>query len=647
MHNMKSFFLKLILMPSRLVFRKDWNKKLEIECIAPNFDHEFYLRTYPDVAKSGQNALEHFIVKGWREGRDPSADFSTTSYLQANPDVEKAQINPFWHYLMFGRSEGRLLHIRDTPEPVDQEAVAISEYFDTKYYLRQNSDVRESGVNPLKHFVNYGWKEGRNPNHYFSLQYYLENNPDVLAAGINPFWHYVVAGHEEGRLPSHPGGHKVEALRKVRPLEEMVVEWAKSTTEEKLLLEDIRAFLRETADVFKGLILSVSHDNYHVNSGGVQNCLQREEKAANTRGLAYLNLHPVHPLPRLSHETNAETLLVALILNGKLLGTASMATLTQALQIEFNRFGFRRVVIHQLLGHSPEMLADLVRACDVPHCMLWLHDFITLCPSYALQRNGVSFCGAPQPNSNACTICLYGEERGRHLDRVNAFLNAQTVHVLAPSRFVAEYWSARSPFIPSRVSVVPHLQIKWHDSISEPTNDAVPITVAYIGYPVDYKGWPVFEQLVRAYTDSSQPFRFLVFSATEIALDGVERHEVHVTAEDPDAMQRALREQCVDFVLNWSRCAETFSFTTFEALASGAYVLTNHRSGNVAVTVRDTGLGAVLKDEDALLDFFESGEVEKMTHKLRTQRAMKQSTLVWSDMMFSAPDMANNTKMLA
>ncbi len=47
------------------------------------------------------------LWSGWNEGRDPSAGFDTRGYLAAHPDVAAANINPLDHYLMFGIYEGR------------------------------------------------------------------------------------------------------------------------------------------------------------------------------------------------------------------------------------------------------------------------------------------------------------------------------------------------------------------------------------------------------------------------------------------------------------------------------------------------------------------------------------------------------------
>jgi len=59
------------------------------------------------VKAAGINPLDHYNAFGWREGRDPSADFDTTDYLAAYPDVAAAHVNPLTHYLQHGVHEGR------------------------------------------------------------------------------------------------------------------------------------------------------------------------------------------------------------------------------------------------------------------------------------------------------------------------------------------------------------------------------------------------------------------------------------------------------------------------------------------------------------------------------------------------------------
>jgi len=72
--------------------------------------------------------------------------------------------------------------------------------FDTVYYLQQNPDVAKAGVDPLRHYLVHGWKEGRNPCAYFDSADYLATNPDVAKAGANPLIHFLEFGLVEGRF---------------------------------------------------------------------------------------------------------------------------------------------------------------------------------------------------------------------------------------------------------------------------------------------------------------------------------------------------------------------------------------------------------------------------------------------------------------
>jgi len=73
--------------------------------------------------------------------------------------------------------------------------------FDPGYYLKTYPDVRRADINPLWHFVRWGWKENRNPSDNFITNIYLNNCPDVKNSGINPLIHYLKFGKKEGRCP--------------------------------------------------------------------------------------------------------------------------------------------------------------------------------------------------------------------------------------------------------------------------------------------------------------------------------------------------------------------------------------------------------------------------------------------------------------
>lgn len=411
-----------------------------------------------------------------------------------------------------------------------------------------------------------------------------------------------------------------QTLRALRPLEQTVADRRKTTALPDLLIPD-EIFARLSGLTSSGIVLSISHDNYRVIPGGVQLCIQKEQNAATARGLSYLHLHPWQPLPCLAGTSGGGKLPVTLLLNGDLVGTTHMSGVTQAIERCVTAGKTVDMVIHHLMGHSLEAVADLARAAKVRDLPFWLHDFFTLCPSYTLQRNGLAFCGAPDARSNACGLCVFGPSRPEHLARMAAFFEALPITAIAPSDHTAAFWSSRSKLPVRRLTTVPHVVLtETARPMAGQGNDTVkakaaPITVGYLGAMVDHKGWPVFVRLINRFGGAG--IRFVVLSDRSANVGEDASSKVHVTTDTPDAMSRAVRDAKVDVVLQWASWAETFSFTTFEAMLGGAWVLTNPVSGNVQASVLSSGRGAVLEDEAALVAFFADGGLENLVAERR------------------------------
>lgn len=124
-----------------------------------------------------------------------SGIFDPEFYLASYPKVAKAGADPVLHYLRYGAGEGL------DPSPL----------FDTRYYLDNNRDVARAGRNPLAHFCEHGWKEFRSPSPEFDIvRYWLTY---MLPAGEtgNPLTHYL----QKGR----PSGIQVHRLEDQSPLE--------------------------------------------------------------------------------------------------------------------------------------------------------------------------------------------------------------------------------------------------------------------------------------------------------------------------------------------------------------------------------------------------------------------------------------------
>lgn len=185
----------------------------DLPTILRQFDAKFYRNTNRELAALSDRALAaHFIVLGWKEGRNPRADFSVEGYLELNRDIAEAGHNPFLHFILFGANEGRKYQSakisRPGSSPPKSDMAAVAEFFDADYYRRMNADVQGSDEQLIAHFMNTGWKEGRDPSAEFSTSFYLEEYADIASARINPLLHYAVFGKTEGRKPR--GGQQIQ-----------------------------------------------------------------------------------------------------------------------------------------------------------------------------------------------------------------------------------------------------------------------------------------------------------------------------------------------------------------------------------------------------------------------------------------------------
>lgn len=612
-------------------------KPIAHEDISAEFDRDFYLKSYPDIAAAGIDPLQHFMKIGWKERRDPAAFFSTGYYLDTYPDVAMSGVNPFHHYIRIGRPERRRAapgagKSRQDPAPIHQ--VKDQEGFDRDFYLGRYPDVAAAGIDPLQHYMTHGWKERRDPAAFFSTGYYLDTYPDIAKAGVNPFTHFMATGRAEGRRALHALGQKSEVLAQLRPLKDRLQSLPQAETP-KILLDAnmIRAAIgARMAGFRKTLIIAITHDDYENISGGTQLSVRSEQAAALQDGDFYLGIWPTRPLPCLSTEPDP---FVDLRFNGGLLGSVRCSDLVAALKacsIDAKR---THLVVHSLLGHEPGKIAELAQALGLAKAWYWLHDYFGLCQSYTLRRNDLVYCGAPSRNSAACGICVYGQDRPAHLDRMRALFDAVGITVVSPSQAALDVWTKGADFPVHSTVVHPHGDLAYAPNpkrsakahaVSTERTGPEPVRLAFLGATVAHKGWDEYLDLASQLRGmAGREFHYL--GHYDNVPSHIRKTNANVTGGDPDAMLNALRAVGIDVFVNWPAWPETFSYTTLEAIAAGAVVLTNQISGNVAALVRTTGKGRVFTTMDQLVSFVESPGLDRLVHEARAARTREQVSI--------------------
>jgi len=613
--------------------------------VEPEFDAVYYRTHYPEYEHQILDPLDHFLLIGCRAGNDPSPGFSVTAYLEANADVRASGINPLYHFIVLGRLEGRnaARSSSDAQErmPDQQERAALEGEFDSEFYLHRYPDVRADGMDPLEHYLRFGWREGRDPTPRFSTSYYLRANPDVEVKGINPFVHYIKTGRQENRPPALPGGYVAEALYSMESLERQIEGWMAheiSTLRPESRVSMCARLEKYLADRHPRVVLNLSHDDYRTSVGGVQNCLLLEQQAVVDAGAVYLNLHPQIVMPVLSRVDDLDQLMLVMTCNGENLGIASASTCLDVLHSVRGLAERIDLVVHALLGHSPEFIRLLAETVVNGKNIYWIHDYLSICPGYNLLRNGISYCGIPAAESMACSICVYGEERKLQTPRLQSLFEAVDFTVMTPSEFSADLWKQGSGLQHHELVVMPHTRfselprVERAEYTSDPGRDDAALRIAFLGYPSFHKGWSVFRRLVLA-NRMNPSLEFYLFSVQPINdLVGLRYTEVRVTGGNHSAMVDALAVNRIDIAFIWSIWPETYCITAHEAVAAGVPVLTCEQSGNVARLVEARDCGLVFRDEEEVLAAFESGAIRPMIGALRARMSVRPMALEYSTM---------------
>lgn len=499
---------------------------------------------------------------------------------------------------------------------VHPDYMLVAAEFDRAWYLSVNPDVAKSRMDPVEHYLSHGWQEGRDPHARFSTREYLNNYPDVANAGVNPFVHYLQAGRGEGRSATHDLGFRYDILAKLAPPEQEAKAAAKASARVKVGAPAALAEgLASNRTGFRDLYLTVSHDDYRKNVGGVQLCLQQEAAQMASRGVDHLHLFPARfwPVVRPADQPGK----LGVVLNDKLLGTFAPDTVAAVLRTAVgDRAADGRFAIHSLLGHDAQETIAILEAAGLRRGFFWLHDYASLCAGFNLLRNGVEDCAAPPPDSAACGVCVYGPWRGRHLAAHEELFRRLDITVISPAASTLKFWEQSWDFPPAEHVVHPHARMVARGAAPVGA-ETRPLRVAYLGYPVAHKGWPLFRRILFQHLDDPRYAFFHLGAQSEAGLP-LEHHAVRVTADRPRAMQETLEALEIDVVLFWPLWRETFSFTVYEAIAAGCAVVTGPDSGNVAAVVAEApGRGWVLADETALERAFADGSVAELARAAR------------------------------
>ena len=188
--------------------------RLQRGLVADHFDASYYRAQASDGTL---DLLGDYLTAGWKRGLAPSPDLDVTRYTAEFDFVKALGVSPLYHFASQARMKrGSVTRPRRKPTVVSVprstvEAV-VAPAFDGDYYLRNQADVREARLDPLTHYIDHGWREGRNPTPLFDGAFYVRANEDVAFGGVTPFYHYLTEGRAQGRRGNPIGARLYSAM---------------------------------------------------------------------------------------------------------------------------------------------------------------------------------------------------------------------------------------------------------------------------------------------------------------------------------------------------------------------------------------------------------------------------------------------------
>lgn len=178
-----------------------------------NFDERYYLYTNMDLMPLAEAPIQHFLRVGWKKSRNPSEKIDLKQLPNYHALVSEGNLETFLeHIILFqeklATSESNQRIHRVTKLDIYKSRI----FFDDNFYRRKNPDLKLLRGTEAEHFCVIGWKERRSPSKLFDVRFYLDRYGDVSKAGVNPVVHYVDFGWREGRV-TRPDMLKYEFAR--------------------------------------------------------------------------------------------------------------------------------------------------------------------------------------------------------------------------------------------------------------------------------------------------------------------------------------------------------------------------------------------------------------------------------------------------
>lgn len=368
----------------------------------------------------------------------------------------------------------------------------------------------------------------------------------------------------------------------------------------KLIIDKIFKIKRIFKTIFRfnkfkideDFILIIEHDDYLLGLGGVQKYIYEQTSYLVDSGVHVINIFP-YKLKLFSRTLN----LYGIYLNKCFYG---YYTINFIINTVIKNDNLISVFLHHLKGWNKKdytILLKYLKEYDIEK-KLFIHDFYYITPSIdKVYSNLDEFYNV---NDEFELIDFAPNNDIKEWNEAFNILFDTFKEIVVPSEYFRNVICKNITFYNSNIKVIPHLKLKEYGKRSIGNNEVV--RIAFLGYKALFKGWNTWEKILN--NCKNLDYQFYHIGSRFNKIEGNVQYMTYSYKDNGiNTAPIILNNNKIDIVILWSLLPESYSYTFYEAIASGCFIITSKLSGNIAYEVNRLGtdFGIVLDNEESLI----------------------------------------------
>jgi hypothetical protein len=285
-----------------------------------------------------------------------------------------------------------------------------------------------------------------------------------------------------------------------------------------------------------------------------------------------------------------------LIVDGEYMGICTSDEIKHFIR---NNSALEAVFFHNFQHISLNQIEYIFSGIDTNN-FLYVHDYLMLCHEGHFLKEKLKLCVWNESYETRCRDCQYGHQTTLILEQFrNLWKKININFVICPSMTAKERFAFAFQELDSKCYIIPHQKLSGSFL---PNGDNR--RIAFVGMPSATKGYVTWKKVCGI----NPKLSYYQFGRKTETIEKVHYFNVKFKKDELNPMVNALRANRIGIVLLWSVWPETYSYTYYESLVTGCFVITNSESGNIAAAVRENGNGIVLENEKDLLELLMDDE---------------------------------------